>query len=112
MKRIEAIVRPDKLEAVKLALHDLGHIGVTVSDVKGHGVQGGVAQQWRGEDYHVDLLPKVSVVAVVHDHEAQDAVEAISAAARTGRMGDGKIFVSPVEEVIRIRTGETGAGTL
>jgi nitrogen regulatory protein P-II 1 len=112
MKRIEAIIRPEKLEAVKQALADLGHEGLTVAEVKGHGIQGGVAQQWRGEDYHVDLLPKVSVIAVVHDHESQDAVEAISAAARTGKMGDGKIFVSTVDEVVRIRTGETGAGTL
>jgi nitrogen regulatory protein P-II 1 len=112
VKRIEAIIRPDRLEAVKLALHDLGHVGLTVSEVRGHGIQGGIAQQWRGEEYHVDLLPKVSVVAVVHDHEAQDAVDAISVAARTGKMGDGKIFVSAVEEVVRIRTGETGPGTL
>jgi nitrogen regulatory protein PII len=112
MKRIEAIVRPDKVEDVKAALLELGHHGVTVTEVKGHGIQDGVAQQWRGEEYRVDLLPKASVVAVVHDHEAKDASEAIIAAARTGRIGDGKIFITSVDEVIRIRTGEAGPGTL
>jgi nitrogen regulatory protein P-II 1 len=112
MKRIEAIIRPEKVEDVKIALADLGHEGVTVIEVKGHGVQGGVTQQWRGEDYHVELLPKVSITAVVHDHEVDEAVEVIASAARTGRMGDGKIFVSNIEEVIRIRTGETGSETL
>jgi nitrogen regulatory protein P-II 1 len=112
MKRIEAIVRPERVEEVKTALVSLGHAGLTVSEVKGHGIQKGITQQWRGQEYCIDLLPKVSVMAVVHDHEVTDAVDAISAAARTGRIGDGKIFVSPVEEVIRIRTGEIGAATL
>lgn len=112
MKRVEAVVRPDRVEDVMRALRDLGHHGVTVWEVRGHGLQDGVAQQWRGAEYRVDLLPKASVVAVVHDHEARDAAEAIAAAARTGLLGDGKIFISPVDEVIRIRTGETGSGTL
>jgi nitrogen regulatory protein P-II 1 len=112
MKRLEAIIRPDKLEEVKDALVGLGHAGLTVTEVKGHGIQKGITQQWRGQEYSIDLLPKVSVVAIVNDHEARDAIEAIVAAARTGRIGDGKIFVSPVEEAIRIRTGETGPETL
>ena len=112
MKRIEAIVRPERLEAVKEALVSLGHAGVTVSEVKGHGIQRGITQQWRGEEYHVDMLPKVSIVAVVHDHEVGDVTDAIVKAARTDRIGDGKIFVSSVEQVIRIRTGETGPEAL
>jgi len=112
MKRIEAIVRPERLEAVKEVLASTGHSGLTVSEVKGHGIQNGVTQQWRGEEYHVDLLPKISIMAVVHDHEAADIVNAIVKVARTDRIGDGKIFVSPIEEVIRVRTGETGAEAL
>ena len=108
MKRVEAIVRPERLVAVKDALIGLGHAGLTVSEVKGHGVQKGISQQWRGHEYSIDLLPKVSVMAVVNDHEVSEAVEAISAAARTDRIGDGKIFISAIEEVVRIRTGESG----
>ena len=108
MKRIEAIVRPERLDAVKTALVELGHNGLTVSEVKGHGIQKGITQQWRGEEYVIDLLPKVSIIAVVHDHEVADCADAIVKAARTDRIGDGKIFVTPVEQVIRIRTGETG----
>jgi nitrogen regulatory protein P-II 1 len=112
MKRIEAIVRPERLEAVKEALVGLGHNGLTVCEVKGHGIQKGITQQWRGEEYVIDLLPKISVVAVVHDHEVQDCIDAIVKAARTDRIGDGKIFVSSVEEAIRIRTGESGPDAL
>lgn len=112
MKRVEAIIRPERLEAVKKALKGLSHAGLSVSEIKGHGIQRGVAQQWRGQDYTIDLLPKVSIVAVVHDHEVTDVLETIVAAARTGRIGDGKIFVSPVEQVVRIRTGETGTDAL
>ncbi|MCE5191581.1 MAG: P-II family nitrogen regulator [Actinomycetia bacterium] len=108
MKKIEAIVRPERLEAVKEALITLGHAGLTVSEVKGHGIQKGITQQWRGQEYCIDLLPKVMIMAVVHDHEVTDVLEAITAAARTGMIGDGKIFVSAVEEVVRIRTGERG----
>ena len=112
MKRIEAILRPEKLEDVKEALTSAGHAGLTVTEVKGHGIQKGITQHWRGQEYCIDLLPKVSVVAVVNDHEVADVVEAIVAAARTDRIGDGKIFVSPVEQVIRIRTGESGPDAL
>lgn len=112
MQKIEAIIRPERLEAVKDALVGLGHNGLTVSEVKGHGIQKGITQQWRGEEYVIDLLPKVSVVAVVHDHEVSDCIDTISHAARTDRIGDGKIFVSPVSEAVRIRTGERGAEAL
>jgi len=109
VKKITAIVRPERLEAVKDALISLGHAGITVLEAKGHGIQKGITQQWRGQEYTIDLLPKVAIMAVVHDHEVDEATEAITTAARTGRIGDGKIFISPVEQVIRIRTGEIGA---
>lgn len=108
MKRIEAIVRPQRVDAVKEALVGLGHHGLTVIDARGHGIQRGVTQQWRGEEYVVDLLPKSIVIAVVHDHELHDCLDVIVKAARTERIGDGKVFVTPVEEAIRIRTGESG----
>lgn len=112
MKRIEAIVRPEKLEAVKEALTGLGHAGLTVTEVKGHGIQKGITQHWRGQEYSIDLLPKVSIVAVVNDHEVTDVIESIVSVARTDRIGDGKIFVTEVEQVIRIRTGESGTEAL
>jgi nitrogen regulatory protein P-II 1 len=112
MKRIEAIIRPERLEAVKAALAATGSTGITVSEVKGHGVQRGVTQHWRGREYTVDLLPKVSVVTVVNDHEAADVIESIVSVAKTDTIGDGKIFVTPVEQVIRIRTGESGTEAL
>jgi nitrogen regulatory protein P-II 1 len=112
MKRVEAIVRSEKLEAVKAALIDVGHAGLTVTEVKGHGIQKGVSQQWRGQEYTIDLLPKISVAAVVNDHEVREVIEAVVSAARTGRIGDGKIFVSDVSEVVRIRTGEMGPEAL
>jgi nitrogen regulatory protein P-II 1 len=109
MKKVEAIFRPEKLEGVKDALVSLGHAGLTVFEVKGHGIQKGITQQWRGQEYSIDLLPKILVMAVVHDHEVQDVIDGISEIARTGMIGDGKIFVSTVDEVVRIRTGEIGA---
>ncbi len=112
MKKVEAIVRPERLDAVKEAVIGLGHKGLTVTEVKGHGTQGGISQHWRGAEYVIDLLPKVSLVAVVNDHEVADLVAAISKAARTDRIGDGKIFVSTIEEVIRVRTGESGPDAL
>jgi len=112
MKRVEAIIRPDRLEAVKEALVGLGHAGLTVTEVKGHGIQKGITQQWRGQEYTIDLLPKISVVAVVNDHEVDDVIESIRAVSATDRIGDGKIFVSAIEQVVRIRTGESGPDAL
>lgn len=112
MKRIEAIVRPERVEAVKDALVQLGHHGLTVYEAKGHGIQRGITQQWRGEEYVIDLLPKVCIMAVVHDHEVADCMDCVCRAARTNRIGDGKIFVSPIEQVIRIRTSESGPEAL
>ena len=109
MKKVEAILRAQKLDDVKEALQGLGQAGLTVFEVRGHGIQGGITQKWRGREYSVDLLPKVLVMAIVHDHEVRDVVDAIRSVARTGMIGDGKIFVSPIENVIRIRTGELGA---
>ena len=109
MKKVEAILRPQKLDEVREALTELGHAGITVYEVRGHGIEKGVTQRWRGQDYSVDLLPKILIMAIVHDHEVADVADAISAIARTGMIGDGKIFVSPVEQVVRIRTGESGA---
>lgn len=112
MKRIEAIIRPEKVQVVKEALIEMGHAGLTIYDVQGHGTQKGISQQWRGHEYSVDLLPKVAVVVVAHDHEVQDIVDVITRIARTDRIGDGKIFVTPVEQVVRVRTGESGAEAL
>ena len=109
MKKVEAILRPQKLDEVREALTALGHAGITVYEVRGHGIEKGVTQRWRGQDYSVDLLPKILIMAIVHDHEVADVADAISDIARTGMIGDGKIFVSPVEQVVRIRTGESGA---
>lgn len=112
MKRIEAIFRPEKLEEVKQALIGLGHAGLTVAEVRGHGIQKGITHHWRGQEYNVDLLPKVMVMAVVKDDEVSEVVDAITKVTRTGAIGDGKIFISPVEEAVRIRTGETGPNVL
>lgn len=112
MKRIEAIFRPDKVEEVKQALIGLGHAGLTVSEVRGHGIQKGITQHWRGQEYSVDLLPKVMVMAVVKDEDVQEVIDAISQVTRTGMIGDGKIFISPIDEAVRIRTGEVGAEVL
>ena len=108
MKKIEAIIKPFKLDDVKDALHEVGVSGLTVSEVKGFGRQKGHTELYRGAEYVIDFLPKVKIEVVVEDSLAENVIEAIENAARTGRIGDGKIFVTPVEEVIRIRTGETG----
>ena len=108
MKKIEAIIQPFKLEPVKEALHSLSIQGMTVSEVKGFGRQKGIREVYRGMEYQVDFIPKVKIEVVAPDDMAQTIVETIMKAARTGRIGDGKIFVYPVAEVIRIRTGETG----
>lgn len=112
MKKIEAVFRPDKLEDVKQALIDLGHAGLTVTEVRGHGIQKGVTHHWRGQEYSIDLLPKVMVMAVVKDEDVAEVVDAITRVTRTGTIGDGKIFVSSMEDAVRIRTGEVGAEVL
>jgi nitrogen regulatory protein P-II 1 len=108
MKKIEAIIKPFKLDEVKEALQEVGLQGITVTEAKGFGRQKGHTELYRGAEYVVDFLPKVKIEVVLPDANVEAAVEAIKEAAQTGRIGDGKIFVSPVEQVIRIRTGETG----
>lgn len=108
MKRIESIIRPEKLESVRRALENIGYSGVMISEVEGHGKQKGVIQQWRGEKYKVDLLPKIKIEIIVKDSDAERITNAIISSAKTGEIGDGKIFISSVEEAIRIRTGEKG----
>jgi nitrogen regulatory protein P-II 1 len=109
MKKIEAIIKPFKLEDVKEALNGVGVQGLTVTEARGYGRQKGHTELYRGAEYVVDFLPKVKVEVVVADALLDSAVEAILQAAHSGKIGDGKIFVSSIEEVIRIRTGETGA---
>ncbi|WP_341702868.1 P-II family nitrogen regulator [Ferrovibrio sp.] len=109
MKKIEAIIKPFKLDEVKEALHEIGLQGLTVTEAKGFGRQKGHTELYRGAEYVVDFLPKVKIEVVLDDGMVEKAVEAITQAARTGRIGDGKIFISTVEEVIRIRTGEKGS---
>ena len=109
MKKIEAIIKPFKLDEVKEALQDVGIQGITVTEAKGFGRQKGHTELYRGAEYVVDFLPKVKLEVVLEDSLVERAVEAIEQAARTGRIGDGKIFVFAIEEAIRIRTGETGA---
>jgi nitrogen regulatory protein PII len=108
MKKIEAIIKPFKLEEVKDALADLGIEGMTVSEVKGFGRQKGHTEIYRGSEYTVDFLPKIKIEVVLADALLESAVSSIVEAAKTGKIGDGKVFVSPVEEAIRIRTDETG----
>ena len=108
MKRITAIIKPFKLDEVREALAEVGVSGLTVTEVKGFGRQKGHTELYRGAEYVVDFLPKVKVEVVLPDESAEQAIDAITKAARTGRIGDGKIFVEHVEQVIRIRTGETG----
>ncbi|MFO1304541.1 MAG: P-II family nitrogen regulator [Burkholderiales bacterium] len=108
MKKIEAVVKPFKLDEVREALSELGVTGLTVTEVKGFGRQKGHTELYRGAEYVVDFLPKVKVEVVLPDDLAERAIDAIVKAARTGKIGDGKIFVTTVEQVIRIRTGESG----
>lgn len=108
MKKIEAIIKPFKLDEVKDALHEIGLQGITVVEAKGFGRQKGHTELYRGAEYVVDFLPKVKLEVVLDDAMVERAVEAIQQAAHTGRIGDGKIFISPVEEAIRVRTGERG----
>ncbi|MFT4935153.1 MAG: nitrogen regulatory protein P-II 1 [Pseudoalteromonas distincta] len=109
MKKIEAVIKPFKLDEVKEALQELGVQGMTVLEAKGYGRQKGQTELYRGAEYVVDFLPKIKIEVVVADDQLDGALEAITTAARTGRIGDGKIFVSEIIEVLRIRTGETGA---
>jgi len=111
-RKIEAIIREDALEAVKDALHDIGIVGMNIFEIRGHGRQGGVDKSWRGTTYKMDLLPKIQLNIVLSDHNVEKTVEAIMQAARTGREGDGIIFIYPVEDVVRIRTGERGHDAL
>jgi len=112
MKKIEAIIKPFKLDEVKEALQDVGVQGLSVIEVKGFGRQKGHTELYRGAEYVVDFLPKVKIDVVLDDDQVDAAVEAIVDAAKTDKIGDGKIFVSPVEQAIRIRTGETGSDAL
>jgi len=112
MKKIEAIIKPFKLDEVKEALHEVGIKGITVVEAKGFGRQKGHTELYRGAEYVVDFLPKVKIEVVMEDSMVERAIEAIQQSAHTGRIGDGKIFVSTVEEAIRIRTGERGADAI
>ena len=112
MKKIEAIIKPFKLDEVKEALQDVGVLGLSVIEVKGFGRQKGHTELYRGAEYVVDFLPKVKIEVVLDDDQVDAAIEAIVDAAKTEKIGDGKIFVSPVEHAIRIRTGESGSDAL
>ena len=112
MKKIEAVIKPFKLDEVREALSEIGIAGLTVTEVKGFGRQKGHTELYRGAEYVVDFLPKVKVEAAVSDELVDRVIEAIEGAARTGKIGDGKIFVFPLEQVVRIRTGETGTEAL
>jgi nitrogen regulatory protein P-II 1 len=112
VKKIEAIIREERLEAVRKALETTGYLGMTVSEVSGHGRQGGLTLQWRVGEYKVDFLPKLKVEVVVLDGDVPKTLNAITAAARTGEMGDGKIFVLPVEDAVRVRTGDEGENAI
>jgi nitrogen regulatory protein P-II 1 len=106
MKKIEAIIRPERLEIVRKALEEMSYPGITVTEVKGHGKQEGTIQQWRGQEYKVDLLPKVKIEIIVLEEDVAGIVETIVRTARTGELGDGKIFILPVESAVRVRTGD------
>ena len=108
MKKIEAIIRPEKLDVVRNALAGMGSPGITVTEVEGNGKQKGLVQQWRGKEYSVGLLQKVKIEVVVNDADVEPIVKVIMDKARTDKIGDGKIFVYPIENVFRIRTGEKG----
>ncbi|GAB6076691.1 P-II family nitrogen regulator [Desulfurobacterium crinifex] len=112
MKKIEAVIKPFKLEEVKDALTEIGIQGLTVSEVKGFGRQKGHTELYRGAEYVVDFIPKIKIEVVVPDDIAEKVVEAIVNAARTGRIGDGKVFIIPIEDAVRIRTGERGENAI
>ena len=108
MKKIEAIIRPEKVDEVRKALETSGYPGITITQTEGHGKQKGVTRQWRGEVYKVDLLPKTKVEIIAADKDQEKIISAILKVAGTGNVGDGKIFVSNIDEIVRIRTGERG----
>ncbi len=112
MKKIEAIIRPEKLDAVRRALEKCGCPGIMITEIEGHGKQKGVVQQWRGEKYKVELLPKIKIETVIADGQLAAVLKVIIDNARTGDIGDGKIFVSGIDDAVRIRTGESGEGAL
>ena len=107
-KKIEAIIREEALDPVKDALHDIGIVGMNIVEIRGHGRQGGIPLSWRGTSYKMDLIPKIQLNIILSDTNVQKAIDAITKAARTGVEGDGIIFIYPVEDVVRIRTGERG----
>jgi len=109
MKKVEAIIRTEKLEDVRVALDKEGFVGMTVTEVKGRGSQKGITLEWRAGDYRVEFLPKLKLEMVIDEFDVERAVKIIVESARTGKVGDGKIFVSPVDNVIKVRTGERGA---
>lgn len=108
MKKIEAVIRPEKMEAVRQALEKMGCGGLMISEIEGHGKQKGMVQQWRGEKYRMELLPKIKIDVIVKDKDVERVVRTIINTAKTGEIGDGKIFISNIENVIRIRTEESG----
>lgn len=112
MKKLEAIVREEKLEPIKKALEELGYYGMTVTECGGRGRQKGINLKWGAKEYRVDLLPKLKLEVVVLDEDVRPAVNAIIRSSRTGELGDGKIFIIPVEDAIRIRTGDTGGNAV
>lgn len=112
MKKIEAVVRPESIDAVRNALGTAGITGLMITEIEGHGKQKGVVQQWRGEKYKVELLPKIKIEIIVKDQDVGRISKVIVDSAKTGEIGDGKIFIYPVEDVIRIRTGEKGEGAV
>ena len=111
-KKIEAFIREEALDAVKDALQGIGIIGMNIHEVRGHGRQGGIELSWRGTSYHMDLIPKMQINVILSDHNVEKAIQTIIEAARTGKEGDGLIFVYPVDDIIRIRTGERGKDAL
>jgi nitrogen regulatory protein P-II 1 len=112
VKKIEAIIREEKLDAVRVALEASGYLGMTVSEVSGRGKQGGLTLQWRVGEYRVDFLPKIKIEVVVLDEDVGRILNAIANSVRTGEIGDGKIFVLPVENAVRVRTGEEGENAI
>lgn len=111
-KKIEAIIREEALDPVKDALHAIGIVGMNVVEVRGHGRQGGIDLSWRGTAYRMDLIPKIQINIILSDHNVEKTIDAIVGAARTGQPGDGLIFIYPVDDVVRIRTGERGHDAL